>query len=202
MKLYYHPGSANARRVRLAAHALGLPLELEFVDLMDADARRRLLELNPNNKVPVLADDGFLLTESHAIMLYLCERAPVQSLLPAGLQARADVTRWLFWSAQHWQPAVSILTWENLWKQRTGRGPADLNELARGAAQFSQFAQVLEQQLTRQTWVCGDSLGLADYALAAALNVWREARIPLEDYPHILAWFGRVEASPAWQATV
>ena len=45
----------------MTAIHLGLPLELAEVDLMNADDRRRLAELNPNGKIPVLADGSFLL---------------------------------------------------------------------------------------------------------------------------------------------
>ena len=101
MRLYHHPMSSNARRALMTAIHLGLPLELAEVDLMNADDRRRLAELNPNGKVPVLADGDFLLWESCAIMQYLAEQVPGQTIYPQAPQARADVNRWLFWAAQH-----------------------------------------------------------------------------------------------------
>ena len=56
MRLYHNPMSSNARRTLMTAIHLELPVELAEVDLMNMDDRRRLAELNPNVKVPVLAD--------------------------------------------------------------------------------------------------------------------------------------------------
>ena len=50
--------------------------------------------------MPVLDDDGFVLWESHAIMQYLADKTPGQTLYPTGLRERSDVNRWL-WCAAH-----------------------------------------------------------------------------------------------------
>ena len=114
MRLYHHPLSSNARRARMAAIQLDVDVELVLVDLSKGEQRRpEFLRLNPNGRVPVLDDDGFILTESHAIMQYLAVRTPGQSLYPTAPQARADVNRWMFWSAQLFQPAVSVINWEH-----------------------------------------------------------------------------------------
>lgn len=42
---------------------------------------------------------------------------------------------------------------------------------------------------------------LADFAVAAPLTVRERARLPLDDDPHLLAWFARAQALPAWQRT-
>src|SRR5690349_13067765 len=117
MRLYHHPMSTNARRAVMTAVHLGISIDLVVVDLgKGAQRAPEFLRLNPNGKVPVLDDDGFILTESHAIMQYLAEGTPGQTVYPADRRARADVNRWLFWSAHHFQPAVSIFNWENLVK--------------------------------------------------------------------------------------
>ncbi|MCS0613729.1 glutathione S-transferase family protein [Massilia kyonggiensis] len=50
-------------------------------------------------------------------------------------------------------------------------------------------------------WLAGDGVSLADYAAAAPLMYKEQARLPLDDYPHLLAWFARVRELPAWQRT-
>lgn len=201
MRLFYHPASSNARRVLIAAQLLGTPLDLAEVDLMDEHARRRLGELNLNAKVPVLDDNGFLLWESCAIMQYLAELAPDQTLYPQDARARADVNRWMFWACQHFSPAVGVLTWEHVWKGLTGNGAADPAELARGERDFLECARVLERHLADRIYLAGASLTLADVAVAAPLMYRAMARLPLMGFPHLLAWFGRIQALPAWQET-
>ena len=199
MQLYYHPVSSNARRVLLAAGHLGIRLELVEINLMSEADRRRLGEVNDNNKIPVLVDGGFVLWESCAIMQYLAERTPGQAVYPSDPQARADVNRWMFWACQHFATAVSVLSWENLWKKLVTGEDADQRELARGAADLARAAAVLERHLASRRWLVGEEVSLADYAVAAPLMYRERARLPLDAYPRLLEWFARVQDLPAWR---
>ena len=201
MRLYTHPASSNARRVRMTAHLLGTPLELVEIDLGDADARARLAGVNLNGKVPVLQDGEFMLWESCAIMQYLADSVPHQTLYPQAPQARADVNRWLFWSVQHFAPAISILTWENIWKAYTGQGASDPVEAARGEREVLEAGAVLDQHLAGRQYVAGQALTLADLALAAPMMYLDMARLPLRRFPHLMAWFDGIQALEAWQLT-
>lgn len=202
MKLYFHPFSSNARRAVITQKLLGVAAELVFVDLAKGAQRApEFLALNPNHAVPVLVDDDFVLTESHAIMIYLAEGTPGQSLYPADRRARAQVNRWMFWCSNHWSPAISGLNFEHSLKKMFGQGDADPAQVARHERLFHQFAAVLDAQLATRAWVTGESLTLADISLATPLMYAAPAKLPLEGYPHITAWMKRVEALPAWQET-
>lgn len=201
MRLYHHPMSSNARRVVMTALHLGLPLELAEVDLMHPDDRRRLAELNPNVKVPVLADGDFLLWESCAIMQYLAEQVPGQTLYPSAGKARADVNRWLFWGAQHFAPAIGVLTWERAWKGITGNGGPDPLEEARGERELAECALVLDAHLAGREWLSGNSVSLADFGVAAPLMYSEAVHLPLAQYANLQAWYQRVQQLPAWQQT-
>jgi glutathione S-transferase len=60
---------------------------------------------------------------------------------------------------------------------------------------------VLDGHVAGRHWLVGDGVTLADFAVAAPLMYRERARLPLEGYPHLLAWFERVQALPAWQHT-
>ncbi|NRD52238.1 glutathione S-transferase family protein [Corallococcus exiguus] len=202
MKLYFHPLSGNSRRVLLVAAHLDIPLERIVVDLTTGKQREAsYLGINPNGRVPVLDDGGFVLWESRAIMVYLAEKSPGQTLLPTDAQGRADVNRWLFWCSAHMAPANTVLVLENFVKQRTGRGPPDPAEVARGEALFAQTAPVLDSHLAGRTWVTQERLTLADLSLAASFALAGPARLPLEGYANLRAWLGRVQQLDAWQRT-
>ena len=202
MKLYFHPMSGNSRRALLVATHLEVPLERVVVDLPKGEQRETPhLGRNPNGRVPVLEDSGFLLWESRAIMLYLAEKTPGQTLLPTDTRGRADVNRWLFWCAAHMAPANTILVLEHFVKAVTGRGPADPAEVARGETLVAQYASVLDAHLAGKAWVAQDRLTLADFSLAASFALAGPARLPIADYANLRTWLERVQELEAWKRT-
>ncbi|SFG97922.1 glutathione S-transferase [Duganella sp. CF458] len=201
MRLYHNPLSSNARRVLLTASQLGIKLDQVVIDFANDGDRKRLEEVNICGKVPALEDDGMQLWESCAIMQYLADKHGAADLYPTALKQRADVNRWMFFGAQHFSPAVGILTWEYLWKKLvTGQGP-DPVEIAKGETLVHEHARVLDKHLATRQWLSGDKLSLADFAVAAPLMYLGRAKIPVEQYTQLLAWFKRVQQLPAWQET-
>ena len=202
MKLYYHPTSGNSRRALLVATHLDVPLERIVIDLTKGEQRGAPhLRRNPNGRVPVLDDDGFVLWESRAIMQYLADKTPGQTLLPSDARGRADVNRWLFWCAVHMAPANTVLVYERFVKAVSGRGPEDPVEVARGEALVAQYAPVLDTHLADKTWVSQDRLTLADFSLAASFALAGPARLPIGNYANLRAWLGRVTVLEAWKRT-
>jgi glutathione S-transferase len=201
MRLYYHPMSPNVRRVLMAAAQLGVTFERVLVDFQKGEQKTpEFLKLNPNGKVPTLVDDdGFVLWESRAIMMYLASKTPGQSLYPQDLHGRADVDHWLFWDAVHFSPAVQLVSFERVVKTMLGLGPTDPKELERGERLLAPLLPVLDGQLATRQWVCGGSLTLADIALATPLVFHERAQIALP--AHVAAWFARVQALDAWKQT-
>ena len=201
MKLFFHPLSGNSRRVLLVATHLEIPLERVLVDITKGEQKGAPhLNRNPNGRVPVLDDDGFVLWESRAIIQYLAEKTPGQTLLPTDARGRADVSRWLFWCAAHNGPTMTILVHENFVKPLMGR-PVDPVELARGEELFAQCASLLDTHLADKKWIAQDHLTLADYSLAASFALAGPAKFPIASYKHLLAWLGRVQELDAWKRT-
>lgn len=202
MRLYYHPFSSNARRAVMTALQLNVPLDLVRVNLATGEQRAPdYLKLNPNGKVPVLEDDDFVLWESHAIMVYLAEKTPGQTLYPSDIRARADVNRWLFWCAYHFTPAVGILNWERMVKRLIGAGDPDPAAIARGEAQVRDTARVLDAHLAEREWLAGTTLSLADLAIASPLMSTESAQLPVQDSPNLMRWFRRIQELEVWRKT-
>lgn len=211
MRLYHHPMSSNSRRAVMTASHLGLldaeapaalRVELVLVDLTKGAHREpEFLTINVSGKVPVLDDEGFFLPESHAIMQYLALKTPGQTLYPTDGRPRAEVDRWLFWSAHQLSPAVGILNWERVVKGFLGQGAPDPTLEKKGEGMFMEAARVLDAHLGERQWVTQDRLTLADLAIAAPLMSLESARLPLVDCPRVVAWFDRVKALDAWKKT-
>jgi glutathione S-transferase len=200
MHLYYHPLSSNSRRALLTAYHLGLDLELVVVDLSRGEHKTpEYLRLNPNGRVPVLVDGGFYLWESHAIMQYLADKSPEQDIYPKDVSARADVNRWLFWSASHFAPAAGLIIRERVSKRIvSGSGAPDPLEIARGEALLRAAALILDRHLAGKQWIAQDRLTLADFAIASPLMHTSVAQLPVAEFENLQAWFGRVQSLEAW----
>ncbi|HSG31114.1 MAG TPA: glutathione S-transferase family protein [Thermodesulfobacteriota bacterium] len=95
IKLYDFPRCPYCRKVRIALVEKQIPYEQIFVDLNKKEQRKpKFLKLNPNGKVPVIADGSKIIYESTIINEYLDEKYPLRPLLPKELYTKA-LTRML-----------------------------------------------------------------------------------------------------------
>lgn len=109
LTLYDMRDSPHARKVRLLAAELGIPLEKVERDPRKGETRSRdYLALNPNGRVPVLEDDGFVVWESAAILKYLAAKHPERGLGGADPKQAALVDQWLFWWAAGPEAAIDM----------------------------------------------------------------------------------------------
>jgi glutathione S-transferase len=206
MKLYHHPMSSNGRRAVITVKLLGLDsqVELHSVDLTKGAHREPdFVAMNPNAKVPVLVDGEFKLWESQVIMMYLCDKFPKvgHSLYPIDLQSRANIHRWLFWSSTHWMPYIGTLNMENMLKPMLGWGPTDDTIVAKANTDMAPYIHTLDQHLAAHMWVNGNTMSLADVAIATPLMSQMPARLPTSGAVHIQRWFGEFKKLAAWKQT-
>ncbi|MGH8671628.1 MAG: glutathione S-transferase family protein [Burkholderiales bacterium] len=170
MKLYGFSASPNTSKVMAVAAHLGLPLDYQEVDLTRGEQRKpSFLKLNPNGLTPTLVDGDFVLWESNVVMQYLACKKKGNKLFPAEVKVRADITRWQFWAAAHWERATNTLQWENLLKPMFGIGPPDLAKIAEAEESFHRHAAVLNKKLANRKYIMGDAITLADFSIAASL---------------------------------
>src|SRR6476620_5946733 len=99
MLKFYINGAPNPNKVALFLEESGLPHELVPVDTRKGDQfKPEFLKVNPNGKVPAIDDDGVLVFDSNAILLYLAEKTG--KFLPANTPAnRAQTLSWLMFIA-------------------------------------------------------------------------------------------------------
>lgn len=200
MKLHVLPASPRAFKVLAVANHLGLAYETCIVDLSKGEQRLPgFTALNPNQRMPVLEDDGFVLWESNAIIQYLASKRPESGLFPGEAHANAEVSRWLFWDMAHWDAACAILIFERVVKKLFSIGEADPAEIAKGNERFHRAAAVLDGLLKGHEYVTLDRLTLADFALGAALNMAQHAQMPLAPYAQIRRWYAGLSELPAWR---
>jgi glutathione S-transferase len=96
IKLYRHILSGHCHRVELMLSLLGIPVELIDVDLANrAHKQPAFLQLNTFGQVPVIDDDGVILADSNAILVYLAKRYAPGKWLPEDPVSAANIQRWL-----------------------------------------------------------------------------------------------------------
>ncbi|HEY5065523.1 MAG TPA: glutathione S-transferase family protein [Xanthobacteraceae bacterium] len=202
MKLYGFSASPNTWKVRALAAYLKMPLEFEFVDLMTGEQQKpAYLALNSTGRTPVLVDDDFKLWESNAILQYVASKTATP-LYPSDARGRADVTRWLCWDLAHWgAQACQPLIFENLVKKFVNMGPPDAAAVAKATEAFHKEAKMLDAHLAKQKYLVGDTLTIADFAVAGPLFHAEGGQIPLGSYANVRGWFQRVSALPCWGET-
>lgn len=201
MKLYLFPPSARALAAVALNHHLTLDCELQPIDLGRGDQLTpEYLALNPNNKMPTLEDDGFVLWESNAILFYMAAKRPDRGLWPSDLQGQADVLRWLAWESSHWDAeSCGMVAHEKASKAVLGLGSPDLAFIARGEQNFARFAAVLNGSLKGKAWLLGERLTIADFSIGALVPTAERMGLPVGNFSEIVRWYKGLATLPAWQ---
>jgi glutathione S-transferase len=194
-RLYDYRPSGNGYKVRLVLKELGLPYELVERDIKAGATRTpAFLARNPNGRIPLLEVPGCgHLAESHAIIGFLAEGS---ALVPGDAWQRALMWQWLCFEQYHLEPNVGTA---RFWLASLRRTPEELGDkLVEKHAKGREALAVLEQGLEGRSFLVGDAYSLADIGLYAYTHVAAEAGLPLDPYPAIRAWIGRVERRPRW----
>ncbi|WP_438004010.1 glutathione S-transferase family protein [Sorangium sp. So ce321] len=192
MKLYEFAPTRSIR-VRWVLQELGVEFESVIVNLAVGGHRSpEFLEVNPAGKVPALVDGDLVLTESVAIVLYLAEKYPDKGLLPADLQQRAQVYRWLLFAATELEQPLWRIARHTFLYPEDQRLPA---EVALAGKDFKAMAEVLEKHMQQRQFVVGDGLTVADIVMAYTLDWAKEARL-LDGFPQLVAYMERMYTRP------
>jgi len=196
MRLHSAPRSGNSYKVRLLLGLLGTRYEIISYDTKGGEthAAAFLESVNPDGKVPVLElEDGTMLPESGAILLYLAEGT---SYLPEERLERAQVLRWMFFEQYSLLPNLSRPRLWRMWEVEIT--PQREAELEQYFEQGYRALSVMEQHLSDREFFVGDRSTVADVALYVYPSVAPEGGFDLESYPAVRVWLDRVSALPGY----
>jgi glutathione S-transferase len=193
LHLWGRLSSINVRKVVLCAQVLGIELPRTDAGLaygvVDTPDYRAA---NPNGLVPLLRDGDFTLWESNAIVRYLCAREG--RLYPSDLQQRFNAERWMDWQQTTLNPAGSPG-----FKQWIRVAPAqrDAGVIAQSVAATEPLFAMLDEHLSRQAFMAGDALTMADIPIACEVHRWWGLPQPHPAWPHLERWYAGWLAMPA-----
>ena len=192
MKLYEF-GPTRAIRARWALQELDVAFEAVTVNLLEGENRSpEFLRINPAGKLPALVDDGFVLTESVAIVTYLAEKYPRAKLLPADSRARAELNRWMLFTVTELEQPLWRIARHSFIYPEAQRLPADI-KIAR--AEFKQMAAVLHQHMHQREFLMGEHVSVGDFILAHTLD-WANEEQLLSEFPSLIEYMTRMYARP------
>ena len=200
LKIWGRPTSLNSIKVLWCLDELGLDYELELCGLghssLDDPA---YLQLNPNQMIPTIADNGFILWESHAIVRYLVTKYGFNTLFPADPQARANADKWMEWMVQNIKYRLRAIFHD---RYRPGSPAGGEKAAAQGLAEIGQWWDILNIHLSSCDFVAGESFTMGDIPLGCAVYRYREMVPERPEMPHLDAWYERLVVRPAYQRHV
>ena len=192
IKLYGFPLSGHSHRVSLMLSLLGLPTEFILVDLKQGAQKAPdfIATINSFGQVPAIDDDGVVLADSNAILVYLANKYGKGLWLPADPVGQARVQRWLSAAAGqlHAGPATARLA------VVFGADVDTVTAINRSHT----LLNLVEQQLTASRFLAGEQPTIADIAFYTYVAHAPEGNVSLADYPKVRAWLASIEALPGF----
>jgi glutathione S-transferase len=190
LTLYDYLPSQNGYKVRLLLSHLQRPYISKLVSIFEGEGQTEEFRLkSPTGAVPVLElEDGRVLTESNAILMYLAEGT---AMLPADAWQRAEVARWMFFEEDYIQNGIATLRHWTLTGKLARRNPELI--AAKRAVSLKSLG-ILECWLKSREFLTEGGYTVADISVFAYVSRSDEANIALTSYPAVSAWVGKVRA--------
>jgi glutathione S-transferase len=189
-------GETKDLRAQWALEELGLPYRVHALDQtageLDDEAYARI---SPFHQAPVIDDDGFVVAESAAVVLYLAEKAG--KLIPGDVQGRTRVVQWCFAAVSTVEPTLVCLDLIEMFDRAklAHNLQAEVRKLA------GRWLRDVERRLEGREWIACAEFTVADIMLAGVLRTIRKTDL-LQPFPQIQAYYERCFARPAWQRTL
>ena len=187
LKLYDMERSGNCYKARLMLSLLGLEYAKHPVDLTKKEQMEPwYLAINPLHHVPVLDDNGAVVRDSAAVLVYLAAKYDeAHTWYPDDARSMAEIQQWLAYAGNEilntLAPARAIAV---------GIRPGNLaeaQEKARGTLAH------LDKSLQGRKWLAGDHATIADIACFPYAGLIGQAEINIDDYPAVAGWCTRIK---------
>ncbi len=195
MLTLYGFGQSRSFRCLWALEESGLDFNYKALDMRAGESQSEHYKaIHPEGKVPAIDDDGFVLTESGAILNYIAGRSSNPQFKPAdGTKDRALYDQTFFFILTELEQPLWTTGKHKFALPKEQRCP-DVLETARW--EFSKALNTLQLRLANHAHVVGDLFTYADIMVAHTLNWAIRFEFPLED-ENLLAYRERMYQRPA-----
>ena len=165
LKFYYNTGP-NPMKVALCLEEMGLAYEPIPVDTRKGDQHSSYyLEINPNAKAPSIVDEGSVVFDSNAILLYLAEKTG-KFITPNDPKSRADLLSWLMFVATGIGPySGQAVHFQHMAPEKVKYA------INRYLFEAERHYDILDNRLAEHKYMLGDTYSIVD------MCVWGWARM-------------------------
>ena len=195
LKFYYNLGP-NPMKVALLLEELGVPYEAVPVDTRKGEQHTSAFKaVNPNAKVPAIDDDGVVMFDSNAILLWLADKHARFAPTDMASAERAETLSWLMFIAS----GIGPYSGQAVHFRVAAPEPKEY-ALNRYDFEADRHWKILDERLSTRQWLVGDSYGIVDMAF------WGWARLlpyvmgdqqAFDRYPHVKRLLDEISARPA-----
>lgn len=197
MKLYHSPRTRSSR-VRWLLAELGVPCDVQTVDVFAGDGRKPeyVESVHPHGYVPALEDEGVVLIESAAICMYLADRYGKGRLAPeAGSLERGKYYEWMVYVPATVDPCLETIMFQTLFLPEAKRTPGLADRAKK--TWTTKIEPRFEAALARTPFILGDTFSAADILAGGAL-AWAKMANVLGDGPAVTRYIDSIMARPAF----
>ncbi|WP_419741135.1 glutathione S-transferase family protein [Ruegeria sp.] len=197
MQLYYAPRTISVA-VAIALEEAGLEFEAIRLDFADGEQTRPAYkQINPKGRVPALAVDGGILTETGALLDYIATIAPQAGLVPEDpvMAARMREVMYYLASTMHVNHAHKMRGHRWADKKSSWKNMKD-----KVAQTMTASCKYISSNGLRGPFVLGETFSLADAYLYVVCSWLEGDGVDVSAFPKILAFREAMEARPSVQA--
>jgi len=189
MTLYNIPLSGNCHKVRMLLSFLGIPYQKYDIDMANNEQKSpEYLKINPFGQAPVLDDNGIIIRDSQAILVYLAKQYGKADWWPDDPVEIANIVSWLSTAANELAQGPNKLRLH----YKFGRAI----DLSLANEVTDNLLTILNTHLADKDWLVGEKISIADIALYPYIALSHEGKVELMNYENILSWLFRIETLP------
>ncbi len=209
LTLYDYTAAPSPRRARIFLAEKNIDYNCVQIDIRAGEQLGEAFKaINPRCAVPALkTETGEIISENIAIASYLEALHPTPNLMGRTPIERAHVLEWNWRCEFEGLSAIAEILRNTApaMKKRAMTGPRNVEQLPvlaeRGALRLHYFFEDLNAQLSKQTYICGDTFTLADITAVVAMDFSKWVKqYPKDDLTALHTWHTKISERPAYKA--
>lgn len=190
LKIFGRKNSINVMKVLWCCDHLGVPFErFDVGGAFGFDGVADYISMNPNQRVPTIDDNGFVLWESNVIVRYLASIHGQGTLYPSDPASRWEAEKWMDWQQTTLGGKLMVVFWGLV---RTPPEKRDLKAIESSRLEMEDLWRIVDTHLADREYIAGNSFTMGDIPLGACAYRWYGLDMERPVLSHVEAWYERL----------